>query len=285
MSPHRTVARRVALELHQPAPGFTTWSLRSTPSFSLDPFLSLDDFVMSQPTFPPHPHAGFSAVTYMFEDSGGAFLNRDSLGDRSHIEPGAIHWTQAGRGMMHEEIPEHAGEACHGLQMFVNLQSIHKSAAPAAYHASRGEVPEVIPGPGARVRVLAGTFRGVASSLTRLLTPITFLEVHLAAGATVEVEAPPDHNAFAMVIRGSGIVAGEPLAPHEAARFAPDGERVAMQGGNQGLQALVGIGRPLGEPVVFGGPFVMNRHEEILEARARFGRGEMGTLTPSFARR
>ncbi|MBS2011431.1 MAG: hypothetical protein JST00_00855 [Deltaproteobacteria bacterium] len=84
-------------------------------------------------------------------------------------------------------MPEHPGVACHGLQMFVNLADPHERAAPAAFHASRTEVPDVAPAPGVRVRVLAGSYGGVASPLTSLLTPLTFLEVHLAPGAGVEI--------------------------------------------------------------------------------------------------
>lgn len=281
----RTAAQRRAAEQHRMTPHFTSYGLRSSPSFSLDPFLNLDDFVMSQPTFPPHPHAGFSAVTYLFEDSGGAFQNRDSLGDRSRIEPGALHWTQAARGMLHEEIPEHPGEACHGLQMFVNLREVHKRAAPAAFHASRGELPEARPSPGVRVRVLCGSFGGLASPLTRLLTPVTFLEVHLEAGAAVEVPAPRDHTAFVLLVRGSARAAGLAVQAHEAVRFAPDGDHVLLEGGAEGVQLLFGAGQPIGEPIVFGGPFAMTRLEDIEDARRRFARGEMGSLTPSFGGR
>lgn len=281
MTTLRSIEKRERLVAQRMTPAFESYGLRSGPALSLDPFLNLDEFVMSEPTFPPHPHAGFSAVTYMFEDSEGSFVNRDSLGDRSLIEPGALHWTQAARGMMHEEVPEHAGTPCHGLQMFVNLKDEHKRAAPAAFHASRAQVPEVHPAPGARVRVLAGRFGGVASPLSQLLTPVTFLEIHLAAGATVEVDAPSGHTAFAMTIRGSGRAADAEVSAHEAVVFARDGERVRFDGGPRGLQLLFGAGAPLGEPVVFGGPFAMTRLEDIHEARTRFARGEMGTLAPS----
>ena len=92
-SQHRSVKATTVLRESQMGPGFSAYSLRSLSDYPLDPFLNFDDFRMSVPTFPPHPHAGFSAVTYMFEDSPGAFINRDSLGDRSRIGPGALHWT------------------------------------------------------------------------------------------------------------------------------------------------------------------------------------------------
>ena len=82
---------------------------------SLDPFLMCDCFWMAQPFFPPHPHAGFSAVTYMLPESDGGFVNRDSLGHRNLIRPGALHWTEAARGVMHEEVPITPGLSCQGL--------------------------------------------------------------------------------------------------------------------------------------------------------------------------
>ena len=104
----------IVLPEHRMSAGFTARSLRGLPG--LDPFLNVDHFRMSEPTFPPHPHAGFSAVTLMFEDSPGSFTNRDSRGDRSVIGPGALHWTQAGSGMMHERSRSSAGSSATGCR-------------------------------------------------------------------------------------------------------------------------------------------------------------------------
>ncbi|WP_088318155.1 pirin family protein [Kineosporia sp. R_H_3] len=101
----RSVGSMTVLHPHQVSPGFVEDTVQHGGPVTLDPFLSITDFRMSRPTFAPHPHAGFSAVTYMFRDSAGSFRNRDSLGDVSLIGPGDLHWTQAARGMMHEEIP------------------------------------------------------------------------------------------------------------------------------------------------------------------------------------
>jgi redox-sensitive bicupin YhaK (pirin superfamily) len=266
--------------------GFSSFGLRAIPGFSLDPFLNLDDFRMSEPTFPPHPHAGFSAVTYMFEGSRGSFTNRDSLGDESVIGPGTLHWTQAGRGMIHEEIPVTRGVECHGLQMFVNLAAEHKAAAPRAFHVEARDVPEVAPAAGARVRVLAGSFSGARSPLSELLTPVLLLDVHLVEGARVEIPIDPDWTCFAMAISGTGSAGPSTeqrsITAHEAIGFAGDGDHVALEAGSGGLHVLLAAGRPLGEPVVFGGPFVMTSREEIAAAVARYERGEMGRLAPSF---
>jgi redox-sensitive bicupin YhaK (pirin superfamily) len=284
----RTVLGTTRLEEHRMSAGFSARSLRQIGGRPLDPILSVDEFRMSEPTFPPHPHAGFSAVTYLFEDSKGSFTNRDSLGDRSVIGPGALHWTQAARGMMHEEIPAVPGVEGHGIQMFVNLRATDKAAAPRAFHVAASEVPEVERA-GARVRVLAGELEGARSPLRELLTPILFLDVHLAPGAALHVPVPANHTAFVLAISGAGAVgpdgATRPLAAHEAATFADDGDALALAAGPAGLELLVLAGEPIGEPVIFGGPFAMTSRAEIQDAFARYERGEMGRLAPSFTPR
>lgn len=244
------------LETHHPRHGFTVRGLRE-PAGLIDPFISLDEFHMSQPTFPPHPHAGFSAVTYMFEDSPGAFINRDSLGDHSRIGPGSIHWTQAARGMMHEEVPEHPGTVCHGMQMFVNLAANQKHTPPRALHLAREHVPEFHQGPGVRVRVLAGESGGIRSPL-ELLTPVTLLDVHLSPGARFEHAVPAGHQSFVLVIGGAGATGPEassvPLVSGSAAVFEQKGELLLLRAENEPLHALVGTGRPLNEPWSPRGP-------------------------------
>ena len=106
------------------------------------PVIVLDDFRVSGRPFPPHPHAGFSAVTYVFEDSPGGLRSRDSLGNDLVTGPGGIVWTQAGSGVMHEEVPADAIRELHGLQVFVNLSSKNKLVAPRLFRIDKGEVPE-----------------------------------------------------------------------------------------------------------------------------------------------
>lgn len=283
MSRIRTILARGQLGALERGPGFSARTLRDQAGDALDPFLSIDLFRMSRPTFPPHPHAGFSAVTVMLEDSEGAFINRDSLGDRSRIGPGDLHWTQAGRGMMHEEVPEVAGQECHGLQVFVNLSAQHELAAPRAFHLDASEVPVVEPAPGARVRVLAGSALGASSPLKELLTPVLMLDIELAAGGTLELPLPAADNAFALVLEGEGSFGGgAPSGAYEALGFRRDGERVHVRSVGRGpLRLFLGSGAPLGEPVVFAGPFALSSEQRALEARRRFSRGEMGQLAPS----
>jgi len=105
----------------------------------LHPILGFDHFRMNGPTFAPHPHAGFSAVSYVFEDSPGALRNRDSLGHDLTVQPGELLWTQAGSGVIHDEVPATRGAPIHGLQLFVNLSSKNKHIEPRMLHFSQGE--------------------------------------------------------------------------------------------------------------------------------------------------
>jgi redox-sensitive bicupin YhaK (pirin superfamily) len=283
VSRSRSVLGATSIPEQRMTAAFTARGLRDIPGTSLDPFISMDEFRMSRPTFPPHPHAGFSAVTYMFERSDGGFVNRDSLGDRSRITPGSLHWTQAARGMMHEEVPETPGVECHGLQIFVNLRAVHKTAPPRAFHLDTADVPEIVTTTGARVRVLAGTVSGVSSPLTDLLTPVLLLDVHVPPRTRVELPVDPAWSCFAMAIGGAGTVgsAGSTargLRAHEAVGFAQDGDHVELAASDEGLHVIVAGGAPLREPIVFGGPFAMTNRADLEAAIARYQRGEMGRL-------
>lgn len=248
----------------------------------LDPFINLDDFHMSQPFFGPHPHAGFSVMTYMFEDSPGAFINRDSAGDHSRIGPGALHWTQAGSGIQHEEIPEHPGVDCHGLQMWVDHAAADRLVPPSAFHVEADEVPERR-AEGARARVLVGRSGDVAAPFSPV-PPIKLLDLHLEPHASWSEPLPREHLAVLVVVAGAATVGpdDERLGTHHAAVLDRDGDAIELHATDDGAQLLVGHGPPLGGPTLFGGPFVMSSEAQLQDARYRFARGEMGRLDPSF---
>src|SRR6185369_4691129 len=128
--------------------GFRAYSLRGGERAEpIDPFLGVDHAWMSAATFPPHPHAGFSAVSYLFLDSETGVNNRDSLGNHNYIQPGGLHWTAAGRGVVHEEVPAEAGKTVHMLQVFINLARERQSAPPFALSLAPQDVPAVqLPG-------------------------------------------------------------------------------------------------------------------------------------------
>lgn len=251
---------------------FTVRSLRPG-ALAMGHVLNVDHFHMSQPTFPPHPHAGFAAVTWMMPWSAGGFRNRDSRGDSSLIAPGALHWTHAGAGMLHEEIPAQPGEVCEGLQMFVKLPEAQELSAPRAFHVAPDEVPRVELG-GARVRVLAGEFAGVRSSIpphagTTLL--------HVDVGGEFAFDAPSGVDAFLFVLRGRGELDGVAVEAGVALALAP--RRVHVRGAD--LCALVAWSEPMPSQPEFSGPFCMFRRERLAEARANYAAGAMGRLAPS----
>jgi redox-sensitive bicupin YhaK (pirin superfamily) len=122
---------------------FQAYRLQGATPSQLDPFIGIDHAWMSEPTFPPHPHAGFSAVTYLFLDSETGIQNRDSRGNQTLIEPGGLHWMASGRGVVHEEIPAVTGRAAHLLQIFVNLPQLVQNQPPFALTLVPADVPVV----------------------------------------------------------------------------------------------------------------------------------------------
>ncbi|MBO3461457.1 pirin family protein [Aetokthonos hydrillicola Thurmond2011] len=260
---------------------FTAFSINDQNLGSdIDPFLQLDHFFMKQPTFPAHPHAGFSAVTYLFEDSEGSFFNRDSQGDSSLIHPGDLHWTQAGRGIIHEETPTKPGQLCHGVQIFVNLSAANKFTFPQAFHINAADIPIFSTPEQGRVRVVVGSAFGLSSPLTEILTPVTLLDVSLSAHTTIIHEIDAEQNAFVLVIQGQGSfgVPGRSLHVHQAGLCERTNSGLQVQTTDQSVQYLLCAGLPLSEPIYAQGPFVMNSAEQIQQVYADYKSGKMGHL-------
>jgi redox-sensitive bicupin YhaK (pirin superfamily) len=259
------------------------YSLRADPA-DISPFIGADLFTMPQPFFGPHPHAGMSAVTVMLPEAEGGFTNRDSLGDHSLIAPGDMHWTQAGRGMMHEEIPIQPGKAALGLQVFVNLIATHKQAPPVAFHVQHADMP-VVPLEGASVRVVAGAFDGQSSPITRdarWLTKVNILDITVQAGAHIDLPVAAGDNAFFIAHSGSFMALGQENTAQAAIIFEADGAVAQIMAGSQTLRGVFFSGTPILEPLFPKGPFMGNTAQDVAQYAARFARGEMGALSKSF---
>jgi len=259
---------------------FRAYGLHGSDPAQIDPFLGIDHAWMSAPTFPPHPHAGFSAVTYLFLDSETGIANRDSLGNSTLIEPGGLHWTAAGRGVIHEENPAVLGSTAHLLQIFVNLPRERQDAAPFALSLAPQDVP-VVQRPGARIRVPLGSFGGLRSPLAPP-TDVSLLDISLDAGAELELPLAAGQRAFVMPINGRAEVNGEsfglddlsvPVLP--AATEAMTHKLVAKTGG---AKVAVFIGEPLRQPVLSNGPMAFASQESLTAATAAYHRGEFGGL-------
>jgi quercetin 2,3-dioxygenase len=246
---------------------------------SIDPFIILTDFFMPKAFFPPHPHAGFSVMTYMFLDSEGAFINRDSIGDKSRIEAGAIHLTQAGSGILHEEIPEIEGQICHGLQMWINHSSKDRFVEPKAMHLSKTEVPEIVENEN-QIRVLLGKYNNTEAKI-KPIPETTLLDVHLQPNTIFTHIVQDGHISFIFMISGKAKFESNDLARHSCVKFSDEGNTIEIKTESDKASFLLATGRPFNEEILFGGPFVMSNEEQMHKTKLSYGKGEMGHLDPS----
>jgi len=240
----------------------------------LDPFLLLDEFRSDDAAdylagFPEHPHRGFETVTYML---AGRMRHRDNQGNTGLLGPGSVQWMTAGRGIVHSEMPEQENGLMQGFQLWVNLPAKDKMTAPRYQDIEPGRIPEV-ESTGARVRVIAGSYRGVRGPVQAEATAPLYLDVFLEDGE-FEAAVPVEHNAFVYVYEGSLDVAGRAVTRGELAVLR-GGDKVAASAGAAGARFILLAGRPLKEPVARYGPFVMNRPEEIQQAMRDFTEGRL----------
>jgi redox-sensitive bicupin YhaK (pirin superfamily) len=243
----------------------------------LDPFLSVDHFWMSQPTFAPHPHAGFSAVTYLFDDSETGFVNRDSLGHVLDIEPGALHWTQAAGGVMHDEAPKQNGRTAHGMQIFVNLPASAKHSAPSIAHVKPEDMPVFEIGD-AKARLVFGRFGGNTSSLLPL-AEATLVDVTMKQDTTIPLAIEKHQQAFILMVSGEVEIAGQTVTRQSGLSMGEDvKDRSISISAKAPARFALFMGKPLREPVVWGGPFVMTNEDDINQARRNYAAGKMGSM-------
>jgi hypothetical protein len=246
----------------------------------LDPFLMLDAFGSDDPEdyiagFPDHPHRGFETVTYMI---AGRMRHRDSAGHEGLLENGGVQWMTAGRGVIHSEIPQQEDGVMEGFQLWLNLPARDKMQAPWYRDFTHAELPRFTTAEGVTVTVIAGESHGVAGAVTRDATAPLYLDLHLPAGARFAQPLPAGHNAFVYVYRGSVAVAGEMVPSQRMAILAnhAQADGVVIEAAGEGpARVLLVSGRPLGEPIVQHGPFVMNTQQEIYQALSDFRDGRL----------
>ncbi|CAG8447857.1 3059_t:CDS:2 [Ambispora gerdemannii] len=229
----------------------------------LDPFLMCDFATVSQPDgFPDHPHRGFETVSYILE---GAIAHEDFAGHKGVIKAGDIQWMTAGRGIVHAEMPAPSASA---LQLWVNLPSTEKMCKPAYQELQDANIPRATPEEGITIKVIAGESHGVKSPVfTRTQTMI--MDFSLAANKKVEQPVPKGWNGFVYVIDGDGFFGGDRfLGKANHALFLDEerqGEYFPVETGDESVRFMLFAGKPLEEPVVHYGPFVMNTEREILQ--------------------
>ncbi|MCP5156249.1 MAG: pirin family protein [Ectothiorhodospiraceae bacterium] len=269
----RAVRRVVATRPARDGAGVDIRRIAGDPD--LDPFLMLDEFGSDDPEgyiagFPEHPHRGFETVTYML---AGYMEHRDSTGRQGRLGPGDVQWMTAGRGIVHSEMPMQASGRMRGFQLWVNLPAREKMGPPRYQEYAASAIPEVA-GDGWRARVIAGTCRGTTGAVSGIATSPTYLDVALASGHAFQQPVDDGHSALVYVYDGE-VTIGEARVPAgQAAVLTATGQvRVAA---DADASMLVLAGRPLGEPVVQYGPFVMNTREEIQQALDDYRAGRIG---------
>lgn len=245
---------------------------QALPNF--DPFIRLAHFsahtsAHSRTGFPDHPHRGFETLTYMLE---GHIVHRDSRGNSGTLGPGAAQRMTAGRGIVHSELSLPVPGRMDGFQLWLNLPAREKMRAPSYCDVPAGNIP-LVEGDGATVRVISGRHRAAVGPLSGGTTEPMFLDVSLTATASVVLDIPAGHRALACVFEGQ-VHFGPDARPVSAEHVAiVHGERLAASARDAPGRFLLIAGKPLAEPIVHYGPFVMNTPEEVQQAISDYQAG------------
>jgi len=283
-----TVARRI-IQIIEPEPVIEGAGVRlqrsiGTPTLDyLDPFLLFDDFTSGNPSdyeagFPLHPHRGIETVTYILE---GEVRHKDTLGNAGSITAGEIQWMTAGRGIMHEEMPQVRPGGIAGFQLWVNLPAKLKMTRPRYQDIRSGEIQEITRENGARIRVITGTVDGITGPVTGIAADPTYLDVFIPPHLSFTYPIERGHTAFAYVFAGEARFQNEDgnerLISHPHLVVFGDGDFVPVMTETNSVRLLLVSGLPLGEPIARYGPFVMNTKQEIEQTLLELRQGTFVT--------
>lgn len=260
-----------------------------------DPFLLLDDFRNENPEdylagFPWHPHRGIETITYVL---AGEVSHGDSLGNRGTLGAGDVQWMTSGRGILHQEMPR--GDAkgrMHGFQLWANLPASLKMTAPRYQDVTSRDIPEVTDDDGTMIRVVCGNFWGKSGPVDGIAANPRYLDVWVPPGKRKKLPVETNQHAFAYVFEGSGSFrdASQPMpvrtdrvgstggevlemTGNRSLVLFDNGDEVTVQAGDAGIRFLLVSGQPLGEPVAWRGPIVMNTEAELRQAWAELRDG------------
>ena len=239
----------------------------------IDPFLMLDNFSSRNPEdyikgFPMHPHRGIETITYLID---GEVKHRDSLGHSESLYGGQVQWMNSGSGIIHEEMPQPT-ENLWGLQFWLNLPAHEKMSDPEYFTISSDMMKE-IPLENGHVRLISGEFEGVKAIDPRHVKA-TMMDISLDANATRTISIPQEQNTFLYIIEGEGFFgAQETVGKLHSAVIFDKGDTLKIKAGAHGLRFVLLYGKPLNEPIYWGGPIVMNSEEDLNFAFTELERG------------
>jgi hypothetical protein len=262
----------------------------------LDPFLLLDDFHSHTPSeylpgFPWHPHRGIETITYVLE---GMVAHGDSMGNKGTISAGDMQWMTAGSGIIHQEMPEGGADGrLWGLQLWTNLPRSHKMMTPRYREIKAEDIPEVVVDSGSRIKVICGTVEGVRGPVQDIIAEPEYLDVTVPPHSRLQHRVTYGYTAFAYVLDGAAYFDEEPKSPSEtvsrgALQREPRGSlhgpesvieyererhEISVSTENDGARFILITGQPIGEPVAWAGPIVMNTQEELRTAFREYREG------------
>lgn len=261
-----------------------------------DPFLMLDDFHSSNPDhylpgFPWHPHRGIETITYVQE---GLVEHGDSMGHKGVIGAGDVQWMTAGSGIIHQEMPKESPTGTMwGFQFWANLPAAQKMMPPRYRDVKAADIPEVTLVGGVTVKVIAGTVGNVQGPVKDIVIDPEMLDISVPAGTLFQRPLPEGHTAFAYILSGEGYFdecrdayAHETTSagwfdterrcvcqPETVVLFEHEGDIVQVSTTEKPVRFLLVSGKPIGEPVAWYGPIVMNTQEELKTAFEEYERG------------
>ncbi|TFG23337.1 MAG: pirin family protein [Promethearchaeota archaeon] len=242
-----------------------------------DPFLLLDHFGSDNPDdylagFPWHPHRGIETITYMIR---GIVEHGDSLGNKGIISSGDIQWMTAGSGIIHQEMPKPIEGLMMGFQLWANLPASHKMMDPRYRDVLEEEIPEVQIEDGVKVKIVAGEINGIKGPVSDIITNPEYLDVSMPPNSTFSHKIKRGYTVFAYIFKGTGYFDEnrDPLKNAEQLILYDDGEEIKIQSADEGLRFLLISGKPIGEPVAWYGPIVMNTQEELRIAFEEYQKG------------
>ncbi len=233
-----------------------------------DPFLMLDAFDSTEPDdyikgFPWHPHRGIETITYLIK---GKVEHGDSLGNKGCILDGDCQWMTAGSGIIHQEMPKPSDRML-GVQLWLNLPAANKMTDPKYNDILKAAVPVVDDG-GCKINIIAGKYKEISGAFEGGFVKPVFLDAELKAGHEWSLDTDNDSTLFVYIVSGSGRFAGDSdeFVPEKHAVLFNAGKTFRVKAGDGGIRFLLLAGKPLKEPVAWGGPIVMNTKEELKRA-------------------
>jgi quercetin 2,3-dioxygenase len=275
---------------------------REMPLF--DPFLLLDDFRSNNPDhylngFPWHPHRGIETITYVLK---GNVEHGDSMGNSGSISSGDVQWMTAGSGIIHQEMPKgDAKGVLEGFQLWANLPAAHKMMPPRYRDVKSGLIPVVQLDNGVTIKVICGTVGNTTGPVTDIVIDPEYIDVTLPAQTTYRHRTKPGHTVLAYVISGKGYFCDDkkpfsyettghndydlevrPYLENGTLVLFENGEEIQVSTEEAPVRFLLVSGKPIGEPIAWRGPIVMNTQEEL---RIAFDELDQGTFIKEGTRR